>query len=201
MDEQVLEQAPAGVDGAIFQMGATKLKIEVTNYGVDGRIALLTKVEGTGEPWGKLTVNIEGAELAPGEFAVRDWEESAEHAAAAMASGLFEDTGRRIPTGFVTAGVWRFKPAAEAGNPDALAPFSGPCPLTRGDTEPDVVFAQRVQAHYGTDRIPSAIKSLAQIRRLRDLAEKDPKYTKTRFDADLALTNIASLPERLHPKK
>lgn len=199
MDEQVLEQAPAGINGAVFQMGATKLKIEVTNYGVDGRIALLTTTEDTGEPWAKLTVNIEGAELAPGEFAVKDWAEGEEHAAAAMASGLFEDTGRRIPTGFVSAAVWRFKPAAPKA--DALAPFSGPCPIWRGDTEPEVVFADRVRQHYGTDRIPTPIKSLAQVRRLRELAEKDPKYTPARFDADLAVTSVATLPERLHPKK
>ena len=62
-----------------------------------------------GRPWGKLTVNLPDDPLEPGEFHVRSWDEGAELAAAAMATGLFLDTGKRVPTGWVQASVWRIK--------------------------------------------------------------------------------------------
>jgi len=81
-------------------------------YG-NGRLAIQC-ICGDGPPMGVLTVNIERAELKDGEFAVKNWSENKGLAAAAMESGVFEDTGRSIPTGFVEAPVWRFKPLAAA---------------------------------------------------------------------------------------
>jgi hypothetical protein len=43
----------------------------------------------------------------PGVFAVKNWSEHAELARKAADSGLFEDLGIVIPTGYVEAPVWR----------------------------------------------------------------------------------------------
>lgn len=59
-----------------------------------------------------LTVNIPDADLEDGEFAIKNWSGNESVAQAAMATGLFIDTGKRIPTGFVEAQVWRFKEAS-----------------------------------------------------------------------------------------
>ncbi len=62
-------------------------------------------------------------------------------------------------------------------------------------------YAARVQAHFKTERPPSALRSIAEAARLNEISAKDPKYTRARYDADLAVTDVANLPERLHPKK
>jgi hypothetical protein len=63
-----------------------------------------------GEPFLTLTTNLpETPTLPPGEFAVKVWSENEPHIADILAAGLFEDTGKRIPTGFVEAHVWRLK--------------------------------------------------------------------------------------------
>lgn len=46
--------------------------------------------------------------LASGEFLAKTWFENEEIAACALKSGLFLDTGRRVPMGFAEAQVWRF---------------------------------------------------------------------------------------------
>ena len=74
-------------------------------------------------------------------------------------------------------------------------------PAPRREDETPEAYAARVQAHYGTERAPSPIKSLAQINRLREVAgNADAKYTRARYDSDMAVTDLAALPERLHPK-
>jgi hypothetical protein len=62
-----------------------------------------------GEPIATLSVNIEGSKPGPGEFFAKTWSENERIAAQALASGLFEDTGKRVATGWVQAQVWRFK--------------------------------------------------------------------------------------------
>ena len=62
-----------------------------------------------GERIATLTVNIPEAEIADDEIIVKTWSENEGIAKDALASGLFEDTGRRIPTGFVEAQVWRVR--------------------------------------------------------------------------------------------
>ncbi|HUT79506.1 MAG TPA: hypothetical protein VM285_17550 [Polyangia bacterium] len=79
-------------------------------YG-NGRLALQL-LGPNGRAIAVLTVNLPEEELAEGEFFVKTWRENEGIAAAALASGLFVDTGRRVPTGFVEAQVWRF---AESG--------------------------------------------------------------------------------------
>lgn len=60
-----------------------------------------------GEPIGTLTVALPGVVLEPGEFTVKTWSENEPMRAPALATGLFVDTGKRIPQGFVEAEVWR----------------------------------------------------------------------------------------------
>lgn len=72
----------------------------------NGRPALRLLSALDGEPFGTLTVNIPEASVLSGEIIVKTWSENEAMAAAALASGLFRDTGRRIHTGFVQAQVW-----------------------------------------------------------------------------------------------
>ena len=83
--------------------------VERGEYG-NGRLAIQLVDAETEEPIANLTVNLPDEELAEGEFFVKTWSENQPIAAAALASGLFQDTGRRVPTGFVEAQVWRFVP-------------------------------------------------------------------------------------------
>jgi hypothetical protein len=53
-----------------------------------------------------LTVNIPEADLEPGEILVKTWSENESLAAAALASGHFRDTGKRVKTGWCEAEVW-----------------------------------------------------------------------------------------------
>lgn len=78
-----------------------------------GRGVVLDIVDSHGEEFMRLTVNIPQAQLDPGEFAVKVWSENEPFIADILASGLFEDTGKRIPTGLVEAHVWRFTPEPE----------------------------------------------------------------------------------------
>jgi len=63
-----------------------------------------------GEIFGVLTVNLPDKEhlLGRGEVFVKTWSENAGWVAKVLATGLFEDTGKRVPTGFVEAQIWRF---------------------------------------------------------------------------------------------
>lgn len=82
--------------------------LTVYNYS-NGRLA----IEATcadGEPYSRLSSNVVEAEMAPGEFAVKDYGENVQLAIFAFASGLFEATGRNVRTGHVTMPVWRLKP-------------------------------------------------------------------------------------------
>ena len=76
-------------------------------YYADGNIAIQYTVN-DGEPFGTLTVNLPDTEISEGEFAVKTWSENEQLAKAALASGIFEDMGKRIPTGFVEAHIWKF---------------------------------------------------------------------------------------------
>lgn len=55
------------------------------------------------------TVNLEGVELAPEEVCIKDWSENTGMLSELIRHGIVEDTGRRIPTGFVEAAVCRLK--------------------------------------------------------------------------------------------
>lgn len=76
-------------------------------YSVNDRLAIML-IDDEGDPCTDLTVNLPGEHLAEGEFFVKTWFPNEEISVAALASGHFVDTGRRVPTGFVQAQVWRF---------------------------------------------------------------------------------------------
>lgn len=72
----------------------------------NGRYALeLTDID-SGEPFGMLTTNLPHVDLMDNEIIVKTWSENAPLAKAALASGLFENTGVLVPTGFVEAEIW-----------------------------------------------------------------------------------------------
>ena len=70
------------------------------------RIAI--QLRAGGEPLAILTINLPDEPLNPSEMFVKTWSENAEIAAEALESGLFVDTGKRVPTGFVEAQIWKF---------------------------------------------------------------------------------------------
>jgi len=76
----------------------------------DGSPAIVAMVAETGEPYGKLSVNLAGRTvLKPGEIAIKTYAENQSLAAAARRSGLFVDTRKRVPVNFVEAEIWRLR--------------------------------------------------------------------------------------------
>jgi hypothetical protein len=78
----------------------------------DGSPAVLA-TDASGAPYATLSVNT-GRPLAPRHVAIKIWSENEQVAAAARTSGLFEESGFSIPTGFVEAPVWRIRDEAVA---------------------------------------------------------------------------------------
>ena len=60
-----------------------------------------------GDQWTTLVANLPVLDLERGEFPVKTWSENEVLREPLLASGIFVDTGKRIPTGFVTAELWR----------------------------------------------------------------------------------------------
>jgi len=54
-----------------------------------------------------LTCNLPDIPLEDDEVIIKNWSENEDIAKAALASGYFQDTGKRISTGFVQAPIWR----------------------------------------------------------------------------------------------
>lgn len=72
-------------------------------------ITLYVEEDGQFEPWIDLTTNVRGAStyLEEGECIVKTWSENESYIKPLLESGWFEDTGKRVPTGFVEAQVWK----------------------------------------------------------------------------------------------
>lgn len=75
----------------------------------DGSLAIEARETGDLTPFGVLTVYVEGTELNRNEILVKTWSENEEWTKGILDCGLFEDTGRRVKTGYVEAQVWKFK--------------------------------------------------------------------------------------------
>ena len=73
----------------------------------NGRVAVQLVDAKTSEPFATLTVNIPQATVSDKEIIVKTWTENEPVARAALESGLFQDTGKRIPTGFSQAQIWK----------------------------------------------------------------------------------------------
>lgn len=59
-------------------------------------------------PFMTITVNVEGYMPPEGHVLVKTWSENEPYREELLKSGLFEDTGQRVPTGFVQAEVWKY---------------------------------------------------------------------------------------------
>lgn len=98
--------------------------IHVGRYPKGGAIyvQLYTADDDYPEPLATLSTNLVpyGASLGDDEFSVKDWSENEPLIQSMLDTGLFEDTGRRTPTGYAMAPTWRIKdrqhvPAAPGG--------------------------------------------------------------------------------------
>jgi hypothetical protein len=75
----------------------------------NNRMAIMLQTS-DGVPFATLSVNLPNEPAPPeGCFWAKTWSENQPLRAPALASGLFEDTGRRTRTGFVQAELWRLK--------------------------------------------------------------------------------------------
>jgi hypothetical protein len=76
-----------------------------TRY-TDGNLAV--QVLCSDGPFGTLSTNIDGVELAPDEFCVKTWSENDPWAMNLLSQcPQFEDTGRRFHSGFVSGPIYR----------------------------------------------------------------------------------------------
>ena len=87
--------------------------------GTYGNGATAIQLRGSnGEPVGTLSVNVpeSAGELAVDEFFAKTYSENAPFVQPALASGLFEDTGRVIRAGYLSFPVWRVCKAPRVGS-------------------------------------------------------------------------------------
>lgn len=91
--------------GEMKAMGQ-RLNVLRTEY-LNGRTAIELYMP-DGERFATLSVNLPNEPNPPaGCFWAKTWSENAPLRSPALRSGLFEDTGRRVQTGFVLAELWR----------------------------------------------------------------------------------------------
>ena len=90
-----------------------QLNVLVSRYPSGGQIFVGLQVKESGEPYTDLSTNLRpyGAQVADDELAVKTWSENEHVIEPMLKSGLFEDTGRRVQTGFAQAHIWRLKSA------------------------------------------------------------------------------------------
>ena len=89
--------------------------ILVGRYPAGGAIAI--QLVGDDEPMEPMTTfstNLVpcGAQLSCDEFCVKTWSENELFVSPMLSTGLFEDTGKRVPSGYVVSPVWRIKDPA-----------------------------------------------------------------------------------------
>ena len=89
-----------------FEYKGEHININSAFYG-GGRTAL-TLDDQNGQRYAVLTVNLPDAFVEDGELLIKTWSENEAIAKAALESGLFVDTGKRVGTGFVEAQIWKF---------------------------------------------------------------------------------------------
>lgn len=90
--------------GTISTHGET-LAVNIGEY-AGGRPAIQLDDNETGEPYLTISVNVPHAEIADGEILAKTWSENESLRGPLLASGLFVDTGKRVPCGFAEAEVW-----------------------------------------------------------------------------------------------
>lgn len=85
-----------------------KVFFKLGQYCDNDRLAIRL-VDTIGLPITTLTVNLPDEELSEGEFFVKTWSENEQIAQELLNTDIFLDTGKRVPTGWVEASVWKFK--------------------------------------------------------------------------------------------
>lgn len=90
-----------------FKLLGHDVRLQLGNY-ANGRTAV--ELISGGLPFGILSVNLPDDPLEDGEIFVKTWSENAAMREPILSLGIFEDTGKRMPTGFTESEVWRFKP-------------------------------------------------------------------------------------------
>jgi hypothetical protein len=96
-----------------FKAGGRTVRFLLGAY-PNGRLAIDIVDPRTTESWTMLTHNVPTANVSDGEILVRDYSEAEPYARAALATGCFEDTGRRAGP----LAVWRVRaPAQPAARP------------------------------------------------------------------------------------
>jgi hypothetical protein len=95
------------LEGKRIKSDGYEATLVVKQY-ANGRLAIQAICD-DGIPLATLTVNIPAAKLKRDEIFVKTWAENAEFSKNMLATGLFDDTGRREPTGFVEAQVWKVR--------------------------------------------------------------------------------------------
>lgn len=89
--------------------------ILVGRYPAGGAIAIqLIGDDEPTEPMATFSTNLVpyGAQVSGDEFCVKAWSENEIFVAPMLSTGLFEDTGKRVPSGYVVSPVWRIKDPA-----------------------------------------------------------------------------------------
>lgn len=89
--------------------------ILVGRYPAGGAIAIqLVANDEPAEPMATFSTNLvpSGAQVSCDEFCVKTWSENEVLVSPMLSTGLFEDTGKRVPSGYVVSPVWRIKDPA-----------------------------------------------------------------------------------------
>lgn len=89
--------------------------ILVGRYPAGGAIAVqLVAADEPTEPMATFSTNLVpcGAQVSCDEFCVKTWSENEVLVSPMLSTGLFEDTGKRVPSGYVVSPVWRIKDPA-----------------------------------------------------------------------------------------
>ena len=85
--------------------------IHIGRYPSGGAIAVELWLDANTQDGWTFSTNLvpSGAHIADDEFTVKTWSENEPLVETMLATHLFEDTGRRISTGYVQAPVWRVR--------------------------------------------------------------------------------------------
>lgn len=89
-----------------YEAADEPLTLKLGQYS-NGRIAIIAEGADTEEQWATISVNIPEAKLSDDEICIKNWSENEDIVKAVYSTGIFEDTGRVVPTGFVAAPIWR----------------------------------------------------------------------------------------------
>ncbi len=93
------------LNGCRFTYNNETLEIQVRRYYETNAIAIVLDSESG--PYAKLTVNIPETILEDKEILVKTWAENEGIAKKILQYPMFIDTGKRIPTGYVEAQIWK----------------------------------------------------------------------------------------------